>query len=71
MPVEKNISIVSNHLAGGGRAVERRALPPAAALASRRRWAVVTLLSSANTSPQRYLQVPSRHHGEVRVVAGP
>ena len=53
-----------------GRAVERRALPLAAALASRRRWPVVTLLSSANTSRQRYLQVPSRHHGEVRVVAG-
>ena len=41
-----------------------------AAPASRRCWLVLTLLSSANTRRQRYLQVPSRHHGEVRVVAG-
>ncbi len=43
--------------------------PTTAARTSRQRWPVVTLLSSANTSRQRHLQVPSRHHGEVRVVA--
>jgi hypothetical protein len=30
---------------------------------------VLTLLSSANARG-KHLQVPSRHHGEVRVVAG-
>ncbi|KAF1965721.1 hypothetical protein BU23DRAFT_18936 [Bimuria novae-zelandiae CBS 107.79] len=41
---------------------------PPAALTSGQCWPVLTLLSSVKYPAARYLQVPSRHHGEVRVV---
>ncbi|KAH8727387.1 hypothetical protein GQ44DRAFT_704248 [Phaeosphaeriaceae sp. PMI808] len=44
---------------------------PPVALTSGQCWPVLTLLSSVKYPAARYLQVPSRHHGEVRVVVGP
>ncbi|KAH8727356.1 hypothetical protein GQ44DRAFT_704075 [Phaeosphaeriaceae sp. PMI808] len=43
---------------------------PPVALTSGQCWPVLTLLSSVKYPAARYLQVPSRHHGEVRVVVG-